>query len=162
MDVPIVTRDVDIAAQHDLAAVVVQALRPSDERLEERELRRIILAAVRHVNGREHDIAELRLHDAAFHVEVGMAELRLAVGERFAEVERYAGVGAAAVPKDVVIREAAPRGDLSGLGFELLQTDDIGLIALEPVAKLGFARANTVHVPSCDLHDPTILNRDAI
>src|SRR5207248_6355461 len=153
---------VDIAAQHDLEAFVVPALRPPDERFKKRELRRIILAAVWHVNGREHDIAEPRLHDAAFHVEFGVAELRLAVSERFAKVERYAGVRAAAVPKDVVVRKAAARGNLSGLGFELLQTDDIGLIALEPVAKLRFARANPIDVPSCDLHDPMTLIRGAI
>src|SRR5206468_3685388 len=105
---------------------------------------------------------ELRLHDAAFHVEFRVAELRLAVEQRFAKVERYARVRAAAVPIDVIVREAAARGNLSGLGFELLQTDNIGLIALEPVAKLRFTRANPVDVPSSDFHNKDCAIRGAI
>ena len=54
----------------------VQRACPCGEASQEVELRRIVLAAVGHVDRREHEVAELRLDDARLHVEVGMAERR--------------------------------------------------------------------------------------
>src|SRR5205814_4147377 len=153
MDILVGARDVDVATKHDFAALVVKALRPRGERLEEFQLGAVVLAAIRNIDGREHGVPELCLHDPAFHVEVGMAELRLGAEQRLAKMERHAGVGAATVPVHIVVGETAPCGYLSGLGLQLLQAHDVGLVALEPIAELSLARADAVDVPGGDLHE---------
>ena len=57
-----------------------------------------------------------------------------------------------AVPEHVVIREIAPLGNLRRLRLQLLQAQHIGLVALEPVAKLRLAGADAVDVPGRNLH----------
>ena len=66
------------------------------------------------------------------------------------------------MPVHVVIGVAAARRDLLRRRLQFLQANDVGAITLEPVAKLRFARANPIDIPSCDLHDPMTLIRGAI
>src|SRR5581483_1791206 len=152
-------RDVDVAAEHDLAALRAQRLRPAREALHELDLRRIALAAVRHVYRGEHRVADLRLHHARLHVELGMAEHRLGRMQFLADVQRHAGVRTHAVPEDVVALNPALLGNLRRLRLQLLQADDVGLVALEPVAELRLPRADAVDVPGGDLQSSsTVLN----
>jgi len=74
--------------------------------------------------------------------------------ERFPDVQRHAGVGAQAVPEDVVLRQAADVGNLARLGFQLLQADDVGLVTREPLTELSGARADAVNVPGGYLQEP--------
>src|SRR5688572_21770543 len=69
MYVDVRSRDVDVAAQYELSPLVVQLLRPDGETVQEIQLRRVILAAVGHVDRSEHQVAERRLHDTRFHIE---------------------------------------------------------------------------------------------
>jgi hypothetical protein len=50
----------------------------------------------------------------------------------------------------VVLVELALLRDLRRLGLQLLQADDVGLIAREPLAELRGARADAVDVPGGD------------
>ena len=79
MHIDVVARDVDVAAQHDFAALIVPMFCPGSQLVQEGELGAIVFAAVRHIHGGEHDVAPLRLHDPALHIERRMAELRLGV-----------------------------------------------------------------------------------
>ena len=146
------TRDVDVAADHELAAFHVHALRPGAELAHEGELRRVILAAVRHVDRGEHQVAAARGDDARLHVELRVAERRL--GEALPHVQRDARIGAQrrAVPIDVICVGLALLGHLLDARLQLLQAEDIGLLALEELAHLRRAGADAVHVPGRDLH----------
>ena len=152
MHVHLGARDVDVAAQHQLAALGVQAPDPGDQALHEAQLRRIVLAAVRYVDRREHGVAHLRRDDARLHVELGMRERRCRRADLGADVQRHARVGAHAMPVHVVLGQLARLGNLYGLCLQLLQADDIGLVARQPVAELRCARPNAVDVPGRDLH----------
>src|SRR5205823_3577782 len=101
---------------------------------------------VRDVDGGEYEIAERRVDDARLHVEFGMAELGC-FEELATDVERYAGIAACAVPECVIVGELAAVGHLIGPCLDLLQTNDVGTIALQPVAELRFACADAVDVP---------------
>jgi hypothetical protein len=82
-----------------------------------------------------------------------VAPLRVGVVEQAAaHVERYARVAALAVPIRVIVGELAALGDLSGLGLDFLQADDVRLLALEPLANLALAGADAVDVPGRYLH----------
>ena len=129
-------------------------------RCQELELRRIVLAAVRHVDRSEHEVAERGLHDARFHVEIGMAERRLGIEQALPDVQRHARVGAQAVPVDVIVRELAALGDLRGLRLQLLQAHDVGPVALQPLAELRLARADAVDVPGGNFHIAANRNSD--
>ena len=152
MQVDVGARDIDIAAQDHLAPFVVQPARPVDQPFEKRQFRRIVLAAVRNVYRRDHGVADSRLDDPRFHVEIGMAEFRLTVEQAFADVQRNARVAAKSVPVDVIVVEVAAHRDLRGLRLQFLQAHDVRLVALHPLAELAFARANPVDVPGGDFH----------
>src|SRR3954462_6644317 len=153
MHVEVAARDIDVTAEDELAPVLVHPPRPRPQALHEGELRRVVLAAVRHVDRGEDPIADRRLHDARLHVELGMAECRRGVERRLAHVQRYSGVGAQAVPEHMVVVELTLQRDLSELGFQLLQAHDVGpVLAREPFAELRLARPDAVDVPSADLH----------
>src|SRR6266536_3843847 len=152
MDVDIGAGDVDVAAQDQLAAFVVQLFRPAGKRRQERELRGIVLAAVGHVHGGEHEIPERDLHDAGLHVELGMAELGY-LEQLATKVQRYARItSAATVPECMVIVELALVRHLIGARLDFLQADDVGTIAREPVAELRGAGADSIDVPGGNLH----------
>src|SRR6266702_4111961 len=68
------------------------------------------------------------------------------------KVQRYAGIAAAAVPEGVVIGKLAAVRHLIGARLDLLQAHDVRPVALEPVAELRLARADSVDVPRGDLH----------
>jgi len=153
MHVHVAARDVDVAAEHELAPLFVRSAGPRREALHEGELGRVILAAVRHVDRGEDPLAERRLHDARLHVELGMAERGRGVERVLAHVQRHPGVRAQAVPEHVVVVELALQRDLSELGLQLLQANDVGTLAAgEPVAELRLARPDAVDVPGGDLH----------
>src|SRR2546425_738247 len=68
---------------------------------------------------------------------------------------RPAGIGpgvAPVMPVDVIVLWAAPCRNLRRLGLQLLQTNDIGSVALEPLAELCLARADSVDIPRSDFH----------
>ena len=71
------------------------------------------------------------------------------------EVQRNAGITAAAVPERVVMRELAPLRHLIGPRLDLLQAHHVRLIALQPVAQLRLPRADSVDVPGSDFHGQT-------
>src|SRR5256712_6130696 len=56
------------------------------------------------------------------------------------------------MPVVVIVRDATLGGDLRRGGLQLLQADDVGPIALQPLAQLRGAGANAVHVPGRDFH----------
>ena len=110
-----------------------------------------ILAAVRHVDRAEDKIVDFRRDDPALVVEGGVNEPRLILEGFAADVQPDSGIGALAVPVAAVALELADgRRDLRLRGFNLLEADDIGLLALDPFAELRFARANAVHIPGGD------------
>src|SRR5438105_1412638 len=152
MYVDVGTRDVDVAAQDDLAPLVVQLLRPRRQPGQEAELGGIILAAVGHVDRSDDQVAEPGLYDPRFHVELGMAELGTGIDESFPDVKRYAGVAAMAMPEHVVVREIAAHGDLRRIRLQLLQTHHVGLVALQPLAELRLASPDAIDVPGGYLH----------
>ena len=134
MDVDVGTRDVDVAAQDQLAAFLVQLFRPRGKAGQEGDLCRIVLAAVGHVYGCEHEMPQRHLHDACLDVEFGMAELRH-LQQLATKVQRHAGVTpAAAMPEHVVVGELAPLRNLVGPRLDLLQAHHIRPVALQPVA----------------------------
>ena len=151
MDVDIGAGDVDVAAQDELATFVVQLFRPGGQGGEEGKLRRKVLAAVGHVHGGEHEIAERDVDDARLHVEFRMAEFGN-LQELATNVQRDARIAAAAVPERVVVGELAALRHLIGTGLDLLQAHDVGAVARKPVAELRFPRADSVDVPGSDLH----------
>src|SRR6266542_6926635 len=152
VDVDFDTRYVQVAADHELASRIVQLAGPCGETLEECELGRIVLAAVRHVDRCDNPVADLDLDDARLHVELGVTPLRIGVEQVPAHMQGHAGITSAAVPVRVVVGELAALGTLRRLRLDLLQADDIRLVALEPVADLRLPRANAVDVPGRNLH----------
>src|SRR5260221_42778 len=144
--------DVHVAAQNELAPVAMQLFRPSSELDHEAELRLVVFAAVGHVHRGDHEAADFGLHDARFHVELGVAERGLGVEQALADVKRHAGVGAKPVPVRVVVLELDLLGNLRKLGLQLLQAHDVRPGALHPFAKLRLARAHAVDVPGGDFH----------
>jgi hypothetical protein len=81
-----------------------------------------------------------------------MAEFGASIDKVFPDVKRYAGVAAMAMPEHVVVRKIAPLGDLRRFRFEFLQANHIGLVALQPLAKLRFAGPDAVDVPGSYFH----------
>ena len=145
-------RNIDVSAQHDFASFIVQRLRPRRELRHEFKLGRIVLPAIGHVDRSEHDVAQRHLHDASLHVEVRMGERGVGFDETFFDVQRHAGVPLGAVPVRVVVGELALFGNLRRLGFQLLQTHHVRLIARHPLAYLRLPRTDAIDVPGCDLH----------
>ena len=75
--------------------------------------------------------------------------LRKCVGP---DVQTNSGVGLGAMPITAVALQLAKRGrDLGYSRFKLLQADYSRSLALNPFQKLRLARANSIHVPGCDL-----------
>src|SRR5262249_38939293 len=71
MNVALFTRHVQIAHEHEGRAATLRFCRERAERVQETDLRWKIFAAVRHVNGRERDVADGRGHDARLVIELG-------------------------------------------------------------------------------------------
>src|SRR5437763_1599021 len=71
----------------------------------------------------------------------------------FSHVQRHSRVRTQSVPEHVVVLDLALRRDLRGFGLQLLEADDVGPVAREPVTELRLARANAVDVPSADLQE---------
>ena len=114
---------------------------------------REVLAAVRHVDGRDAHAADECRHDAGFVIEVGMGEHRLGRAAGLAHEERDARVGALPVPVGPVVgKPAERRGNLLARRLQLLQADDVRLLAADPLDQLRLARADAVDVPGRDLH----------
>ncbi len=147
------SRDVQIAAEQQLAPALGHPGRVPRERLEEADLGGIVLAAVGHVDGRQGDVAHLRRHDAVLQVELGVREGGPLGREVAAHVEGDAGVAAAPVPvAPVALGLEQHRRDLLRLGLDLLKADGVGFLPRDPLADLRFARTNPVDVPRRDLH----------
>src|SRR3954447_11238020 len=144
--------DVDVAADDELFAFGVDALRPVGEGAQEGELRRIVFAAVRYVDRSEDGVAELAGDDARLHVEGWMREGRLL--SSILEVQRHARISLhrRAVPVDVIVGDAALERHLVDVRLQLLQAEDVGPFLLQELAHLPGAGADAVHVPGGDLH----------
>ena len=86
-------------------------------------------------------------------VEGGMRERRALGQTACAHVQRHARVALRAVPvAPVALELAEPDRQLVGRRLDLLQADDVGLLALEPLLQLRLPRADAVDVPGGDLH----------
>ena len=151
-------RHVEVAAQEQPATRLVDRVDVVGHRPQERGFAREVLAAVGHVYGSYDEIVEHRVHDAGFRVEVRMGEGGLLRPARASEVEGDARVAAAAVPAaPEVVERGDGRRDLSGRGLDLLQADDVGAIAFDPLEHLVLSGADAVHVPGHDLHGDRLL-----
>ena len=130
----------------------MRLLDPVIHRLQKLHLRRKILAAVRDVDRRDDQVPELRGHDAVLVVERRVREPGL-IGKRVApDVQPDARVRAVAVPVTPVALHLAERGrNLRGRGLDLLEADDVGVVAVQPLQELRLARANPIDVPGGDL-----------
>src|SRR6267143_2027144 len=156
MHVHLAARDVHVAAENQLSATGLQPGGPITEARYEGELRRVVLAAVWHIDRRNYQIAMLDLDDARFHVERRMAEDRIDGEEVFADVQRHARVAFQGVPVRVIVRQLAFGGDLGGGGLQLLQADHVRAVTLQPFTELRRAGPNAVDVPGRDSHPRTI------
>src|SRR5438552_350198 len=86
VNVALLSSDIQVAAQHQAALrrdVLLEAV-------EELQLGVEILAAIRHVDGSEAQIADLGLHHARLVIELGMREFRPGGKRRLAQVQRNA------------------------------------------------------------------------
>ena len=123
------------------------------EGVEEAHLGRIVPVAVGDVHGREDPVADLRGDDARLHVE-GRMDVGGRTRERvLPEVEGDARVPLVAVPVAPVALEVAhERGHRFRRGLDLLQAQDVGLLASHPLEHGLGAGADAVDVPRRDLH----------
>ena len=96
---------------------------------------------------------KLRCDDAVLVVEVRMLKVRRRRKRVLAHVEPDARIPFAAVPvAPVPLDLAQPHRKLVQRGFQLLEAQHVGLLALDELLELRIARANAVHVPRGDLH----------
>ena len=127
--------------------------RPRVELAQEHHLRVEVLAAVRDVDRAEHGGADLGDDDPVLVIERRVDELRWLRKRRLAQHQRDAGVAAAAVPVRVIARDRCERlGHLVERRLDLLQADDVGNLAVDPVRDLRGSRTDAVDVPGRDLH----------
>src|SRR6266568_1036840 len=154
-------RDVEVARDDEGPARRARLAREGGERLEEPQLRRIVLPAVRDVDRRDRRAARLDGDDARLHVE-GRVHVRGRLRRDVApDEEGDAGVGGLAVPEAPVAVEVAERGgDARGRRLDLLEADDPRPLARHELEHLRLARPDAVHVPGDELHhDRVILAR---
>ena len=155
MHVEVGARDVQVAAEDEPAARGARTARAyASERLEEAHLRREVLAAVRHVDRRDGQVADGRPRRCGSRSRTaGCVNAGARASDRLLHVQRDAGVALAAVPVAPVALEVAERRrDLVGRGLDLLQADDVRALARDPLLDLRLARADAVDVPGGDLH----------
>src|SRR6267378_1839869 len=152
MHVHLGARDVHVAAQNQLPAIGRQPRGPVAEARYECELRRVILAAVRHIDRCDDQVAMLHLHDARLHVERRMAEDGIDCEQILPDVQRYARIPFQGVPVRVVVGELGFGGDLRRRRLQFLEAHHIGPVSRQPLGQLGGAGANPVDVPRGDFH----------
>src|SRR6185436_17590241 len=150
--VTLLARYVEVAREHQLAAVAPQLLRPRRHLPQELELAGIVATAVGHVDRGEHEVAGASGDDATLAIERRMLERRLLGEARTRQRQRDSRVRTRAVPETPVIRQRAQRlRQLLAARLELLQHDDVGPLALQPLEQLRLACAHAVDVPGRDL-----------
>ena len=98
VDVDFGARDVQVAAEDELAAARGKRRRVRVQRLEEAHLGGEVLAAVRHVDRRHGQIADVHGGDPVFEIELGVKARGPIGGELAADVEPDAGITLAPVP----------------------------------------------------------------
>ena len=151
VNVALLSSDIQVAAQHQAALrrdVLLEAV-------EELQLGVEILAAVRHVDGSEAQIADVGLHHARLVIELGVRELRPGGKRRLAQVQRDARIPFEPMPEAPVFSEQSERfRDGFGRSLDLLKTEHVRLLGLDPLQDLGRPRPNAVHVPGRNLHGP--------
>ena len=153
MHVALLAGDVQVAAQdHPLGRPALLA-RPLRQRLEEADLRRVVLVAVRHVDGGDERVARSRRDDAVLVIELRMLEARLAREGRLAQMKRNPGVALVAVPVAPVSLERGKLGrNVLRRSLDLLHAEDIRRLARDPFPDLRHPRPDPVDVPGGDLH----------
>ena len=118
------------------------------ERRQEAQLRRVVLAAVRHVDRHDGDRRQPHDHDPILVVEGGMGKSRPLRRHRLADVQGHARIALLAVPiAPVAVHLTERRRDLIGRRLDFLEADDVGTIARDPFLQLRLTRANAVDVP---------------
>src|SRR5205085_363350 len=90
--VPLLARDVQVAAENEPGAFGLRGGRELLQAFEEPDLRGKILAAVRDVHGGEQEIAEAHGDDSRLGVKLRMCEAGAAGEGALAQVQRYARV----------------------------------------------------------------------
>src|SRR5262249_18227554 len=149
MNIALVARDIDVGAQKDVPAAVMNLSDKSFELTQELHLCDKIFSAIGHVHGAKKQIADLRCDDAGFEVEFRMGKNRLVSKSVAAQMQANAGIGARAMPvAAIALHLAKSRRHLGDSRFDLLQANYVGLLALDPFEQLRLARADTVNVPS--------------
>jgi hypothetical protein len=146
-------RHVEVAAHQELPAGSEDLGHERVEGVEEAHLGRIVPVAVGNVDGSDDPITDLRGDDAGLDVEGWMEEGGRAREGLLPQVKADPRVPLVAVPVAPVAREVADQGG-HGLrrGLDLLQAQDVRLLAADPLEHGRCARTNAVDVPGRDLH----------
>ena len=151
MHVAVGAGDVQVTAQHQPPAGVALRGGPLPQGLQEDELGREVLAAVRHVDRGHEQLSEVGGDDARLMVEGGMGEGRALGHELPADAERDSRVAAGAVPVPPVSRRVVDLGGkLIGFALDLLEAYHVRAVPGEPFQELGGARPQAVDVPGGD------------
>src|ERR1051325_3025564 len=151
MDVLLRARDVDIPTDDHAFSARVNVGHVLFHLPQEFHLRGEILAAVGDINGNKYEPAGLGSDNSCFEIERRVVERRLFRKRIATDVETYPGVSLRSVPVAAITLELTQRRrNLRGRGFQFLETDNVGLLALNPLEHLRFARTNPVHVPGGD------------
>lgn len=151
---------VHVTREDELEPARVDIAHPRLHRFEKVELGRVVLAAVRNVDRREHHLAELRRDNPCLEVEVRMCQVG-DIGESVApHVQSDSRVRPRAMPiAGISLEIAESRGDLRLGRLQLLQTDDIGLVLVDPRFYLLLPSPDPVHVPSANFHVAHLTHR---
>src|SRR6185503_1108453 len=148
-------RDVDVAAQDQAVAGRAQRRDVRRHRLQETNLAGEVPAAVGDINGRHRRPLDARRRNARVDVELGMDVNGTTRLDRLAHEQRHTRVAFGAVPVAPVVGErelADGARDVIARRLDLLQAQDVGLLARHEAGDLVLTSANAVHVPGCDLH----------
>src|SRR5664279_673030 len=153
LNVAVRERDVEVAAEEELPPFRPRRGRTTFESLEERELGGEVLSAVRNVKGRDREVRQMRLDDPRLVVEVRVREGDVSRERLPSEKQPDARVTLVSVPvRRVALGRDEGERKLLGRGLQLLQAENVGPLALEPLHDLQLPRPDSVHVPGDDLH----------
>ena len=129
------------------------APRSARMRFEKAHLGREVLAAVRDVDRRHGEVADVDRDDPVLEVELRMRECGPLGPALLADVQADARVALRSVPvAPVALEVAEAHGQLIERGLDLLQADHVRLVALDPLEQLAVPGADAVDVPGGDLH----------
>jgi hypothetical protein len=151
MNIDLGPRDVHVPANHERSSFRLSRCGKVAQRLQEAHFGREVLSAVRNVDRRHRQPAELRGHDPVLVVEGRVREHRPRGKPLLAHVEAHARIAFLPVPVAPVTLQLAERGrNLIGGSLDLLQAHDVGPIPGNPLLNLLLPRADPVDVPRRD------------